>query len=139
MHAFRESMREVTFCWQPLLLWLLSWVRLVWPLTSAACMLLKARLKHTLMRLPCEQPWSLMAQLTAFSVPWILVEASSNLWNFGNNSFSGTQVEFSQNETGPWEASPSFGNRLSVCEGCWGSGCSHDVHENTWFWRNKAG
>jgi len=34
------------------------------------------------------------------------VANSSNQWNFGNNPFSGAQVEFSQNATGPWEASP---------------------------------
>lgn len=38
------------------------------------------------------------------------VAASTNRWNFGHASFSDTEVEFSQNSTGPWEANPIAAN-----------------------------
>ncbi len=35
------------------------------------------------------------------------VSASANRWNFGNTTFSGTQVEFATSDAGPWEADPA--------------------------------
>ncbi len=35
------------------------------------------------------------------------VAASANRWNFGNTTFSGTQVEFSTSDSGPWETNPA--------------------------------
>lgn len=34
------------------------------------------------------------------------VAGSTNRWNFGHNVFTSTTVEFSTNQSGPWEASP---------------------------------
>jgi len=43
------------------------------------------------------------------------VANTQNRWNFGNNAFSGAQVEFSQNATGPWEASPMSAAGYRFC------------------------
>ena len=45
--------------------------------------------------------------LTGFTDARNAVTASTNAWNFGHGTFTGTVVEFSQNSAGPWEANPA--------------------------------
>jgi hypothetical protein len=48
-------------------------------------------------------------ELTGFVEARDAVAASTNMWNFGHNTFANSTVEFSQSDAGPWEANPATG------------------------------